>query len=34
VRGPRHRYIPLLGTGTVSISRSMIVSELIRSDSA
>ena len=27
-------YIPLLGSGTASMSRSMIVSELIRSDSA
>ena len=29
-----HRYIPLLGTGTVSRRRSMIASELMRSDSA
>src|SRR6185295_14606037 len=30
----RHPYMPLLGTGTVSSRRSMIASELIRSDSA
>ena len=35
VRGPAACiYIPLLGTGTASISRSMIASELMRSDSA
>ena len=34
VRGPGHRYIPLFGSGTVSISLSMIASELMRSDSA
>src|SRR6478672_5839733 len=33
MRGPGHGYIPLLGTGTLSSSRSMIASELIRSDS-
>ena len=34
VRGPGHRYIPLFGGGTASRSRSMIASELMRSDSA
>ncbi len=34
VRGPGHAYIPLLGTGTVSSSFSMMASALIRSDSA
>ena len=34
MRDPGHAYIPLFGTGTVSISRSMMVSELTRSDSA
>ncbi len=29
-----HCYIPLLGSGTVSMRRSMIASELMRSDSA
>ncbi len=32
--GCGHRYIPLFGTGTVSISRSIIVSGVMRSDSA
>src|SRR5438105_4048132 len=33
-RGSGHRYIPLLGTATVSSSRSTIASELMCSDSA
>ena len=31
---PRHGYIPLLGSGTVSIRRSTITSEVMRSESA
>jgi hypothetical protein len=33
-RAGGHGYIPLFGSGTVSSSRSTMVSELMRSDSA